>query len=141
MHVNMFWKLGFKNWRWVWFLKLILNQNNNYKLLLLLFWNFEVWLPTTTKCGCNSLVPRLLDHWIHYFFIGPYSLQLVNSLKIQWKAKIPESIILYNESKHNILALKQKQKVSLVHHHRVSDFIEFWMNSLVILKHNNPVRT
>ncbi len=27
---------------------------------------------------------RSLDQWIHWFFVGPCSLQLVNSLKIQW---------------------------------------------------------
>jgi hypothetical protein len=38
----------------------------------------------TTKCGCNSLIPCSLEQWIHYFFTSPRSLQLVNSLKIQW---------------------------------------------------------
>ncbi len=37
---------------------------------------YKMWVQFTS--------PHSLDHWIHYFFIGPHSLQLVNSLKIQW---------------------------------------------------------
>jgi hypothetical protein len=41
--------------------------------------------PTTTKCGCVQFIsPRSLEQWIHYFFTSPRSLQLMNSLKIQW---------------------------------------------------------
>jgi hypothetical protein len=36
------------------------------------------------KMGVKFISPHSLDQWIHYFFIGPRSLQLVNSLKIQW---------------------------------------------------------
>ncbi len=37
---------------------------------------------TTTKFGCSSLVFVHLNQWIHYFFIGPHSLQPMNSFKI-----------------------------------------------------------
>ncbi len=36
----------------------------------------QMWVQFTNPCS--------LDQWIHYFFIGPHSFQLVNSLKIQW---------------------------------------------------------
>jgi hypothetical protein len=45
--------------------------------------------------------PPLLDHWIHYFFIAPYSLQLVNSLKIRWNH--------FTYKGHLLLCSKKKQ--------------------------------
>jgi hypothetical protein len=35
-----------------------------------------------------------LDQWIHYFFISPLSLQLVNSLKIITNQVLPHNKIL-----------------------------------------------
>ncbi len=37
---------------------------------------YKMWVQFTN--------PYSLDQWIHYFFTSPCSLQLVNSLKIQW---------------------------------------------------------
>jgi hypothetical protein len=37
---------------------------------------YEMWVQFISPCS--------LDYWIHYFFIGPRSLQLAKSLKIQW---------------------------------------------------------
>jgi hypothetical protein len=37
---------------------------------------YKMWVQFISFCS--------LDQWIHYFFISPHSLQLMNSLKIQW---------------------------------------------------------
>jgi len=39
---------------------------------------YKMWVQFTS--------PRSLDQWIHCFFIGPCSLQPVNSFKIYWNA-------------------------------------------------------
>jgi hypothetical protein len=36
------------------------------------------------KMCVQFISPHSLDQWIHYFFIGPRSLQPMNSLKIHW---------------------------------------------------------
>jgi len=51
MHVNMFWKLGFKNWRGVWFwnsyfIKKKTTAANNF---LFFSWKFEEWSPPPSK--------------------------------------------------------------------------------------------
>jgi hypothetical protein len=43
--------------------------------------------PNTWHVFSSSFLnpsPHSLDKWIHYFFISPHSLQLINSFKIQW---------------------------------------------------------
>jgi hypothetical protein len=60
------------------YMKIWKNEHSTFMLKSLRF------IYTITKFGCNSLVPRSLDQWIHYFFTGLGSLEPVNSLKIQW---------------------------------------------------------
>jgi hypothetical protein len=55
----------------------ILNNQNPCALWgFFSFHYYKMWVQFTS--------PRSLDQWIHYFFIGPRSLQPVNSFKIQW---------------------------------------------------------
>ncbi len=49
--------------------------NSNHMLHLQVFIHYyKMWVQFVSPCS--------LDQWIHYFFIGPYSLQIVNSLQI-----------------------------------------------------------
>jgi hypothetical protein len=49
---------------------------NIYNPFRLFFHYFKTWVQFTS--------PRSQDQWIHCFFTSPCSLQIMNSLKIQW---------------------------------------------------------
>ncbi len=55
-------------WTWVWSLNVMSKNKSNH--------HYKIWVQFTS--------PHSLDRWIHCLFIGPCSLQPMNSLKIQW---------------------------------------------------------
>ncbi len=63
------------------------------------------------KMWVHFISPHSLDQWIHCFFTGPYSLQPMNSLKIQWNHLAYMDTFCCNDSK----AMDKKTKTFYVH--------------------------
>jgi hypothetical protein len=62
---------------------------------------YKMWVEFTSPCSLNQ--------WIHYFFISPHPLQLVNSLKIQWNHLACKGTFCCNE--HNLHVYQGVSKV------------------------------
>ncbi len=68
--------------------------------IIFFFLDHFYYLSHYYKMWAQFTIPHSLNQWIHYFFIGPYSLQPMNSFKIQWNHLAYRDTFWSNHTSH-----------------------------------------
>jgi hypothetical protein len=78
--------------------------------------------------------PCSLDQWIHCFFISPRSLQLVNSLKIQWNHLVYKDTFCGNALWVKVGSLYFKHNYQHAHNNQIYTTFKCPITNIIIFK-------